>query len=230
MLDIARKLKGKNQMRVLGGRNVASLIAAVTCLATASGLAGCAEQSAPQFVVGVPEQSLGNSPMPNRNADAFARYLVRGLKDDHRKVERKLVSADYRVRQLRTGEVTVTFGCTGELLQRLDRNRGLELRREYADREAVKGGEQDESAPKSDAPKSDTSKSDREWEALVYDELRNVLPQDIGITAPGEAMPCQGTVLPQNAVVLYAKEGLSRDIVGKLNSVATGTTMEMLGG
>ena len=212
-------------MRVLGGRNVASLIAAVTGLATASGLAGCAEQSAPQFVVGVPEQSLGNSPMPNRNADAFARYLVRGLKDDHRKVERKLVSADYRVRQLRTGEVTVTFGCTGELLQRLDRNRGLELRREYADREAVKGGEQDESAPKSDAPKSD-----REWEALVYDELRNVLPQDIGITAPGEAMPCQGTVLPQNAVVLYAKEGLSRDIVGKLNSVATGTTMEMLGG
>lgn len=207
-------------MRVLGGRNVASLTVAVTCLATASGLAGCAEQSAPQFVVGVPEQSLGNSPMPNRNADAFARYLVRGLKDDHRKVERKLVSADYRVRQLRTGEVTVTFGCTGELLQRLDRNRGLELRREYADREAVKGGEQDESA----------SKSDREWEALVYDELRNVLPQDIGITARGEAMPCQGTVLPQNAVVLYAKEGLSRDIVGKLNSVATGTTMEMLGG
>lgn len=217
-------------MRVLGGRNVASLIAAVTGLATASGLAGCAEQSAPQFVVGVPEQSLGNSPMPNRNADAFARYLVRGLKDDHRKVERKLVSADYRVRQLRTGEVTVTFGCTGELLQRLDRNRGLELRREYADREAVKGGEQDESAPKSDTPKSDTPKSDREWEALVYDELRNVLPQDIGITAPGEAMPCHGTVLPQNAVVLYAKEGLSRDIVGKLNSVATGTTMEMLGG
>lgn len=212
-------------MRVLGGRNVASLIAAVTGLATASGLAGCAEQSAPQFVVGVPEQSLGNSPMPNRNADAFARYLVRGLKDDHRKVERKLVSADYRVRQLRTGEVTVTFGCTGELLQRLDRNRGLELRREYADREAVKGGEQDESAPKSDTPKSD-----REWEALVYDELRNVLPQDIGITAPGEAMPCHGAVLPQNAVVLYAKEGLSRDIVGKLNSVATGTTMEMLGG
>ena len=39
MLDIARKLKGKNQMRVLGGRNVASLIAAVTGLATASGLA-----------------------------------------------------------------------------------------------------------------------------------------------------------------------------------------------
>lgn len=140
------------------------------------------------------------------------------------------MSADYRVRQLRTGEVTVTFGCTGELLQRLDRNRGLELRREYADREAVKGGEQDESAPKSGTPKSGTPKSDREWEALVYDELRNVLPQDIGITAPGEAMPCQGTVLPQNAVVLYAKEGLSRDIVGKLNSVATGTTMEMLGG
>ena len=118
-------------MRTLGRRDVASIIAAITCLASCGGLTACAEETPEPFLVGMPERAVGNSPMPERYADAFARYLVRELDDFGRKTERKPIPADRRIRQVRSGEITVSYGCTGELLEHLDRNRAMELRREY---------------------------------------------------------------------------------------------------
>lgn len=196
-------------MRMLGGRNVASIIATATCLATIGGLTACAEINPEPFLIGVPEKPVGKEPMPERYADAFGRYLVRELNGEDRKGERQPVPADQRVRQMRTGDINVTFGCTGELLDLLDRNRAKELRRELKKQES--GGEE----------------ADQKF--LVYDELLSSLPQEIGASLPGEATPCSDSSLPQNAVVLYAKRVVGRDELRKLNSVAVGTSMEMLG-
>lgn len=195
-------------MRMLGGRNVASIIATATCLAAVGGLTACAEEQSEPFLIGVPEKPVGNAPMPERYAEAFGRYLVRELNGDGRKGERQPVPADQRTRQLRTGEINVTFGCTGELLDLLDRNRAMELRQELKKED---GGEE----------------VDEKY--LVYDKLLSSLPQEVGATLPGDATPCEDSSLPQNAVVLYAKQVVGRDELRKLNSVALGTSMEMLG-
>lgn len=200
-------------MRMLGGRNVASIIATATCLAAIGGLTACAEEQPEPFLIGVPEKPVDDAPMPERYADAFARYLVRELNEEDRKGEREMVPADQRVRQLRTGEINVTFGCTGELLDLLDRNRAKELRQELkkaGSGEGAGGEEVDE-------------------KALVYDELLSSLPQEVGASLPGDATPCPDSSLPQNAVVLYAKRVVGRDEIRQLNSVTQGTSMEMLG-
>jgi len=199
-------------MRMLGGRNVASIIATVTCLAAIGGLTACAEEQPEPFLIGVPEKPVGHAPMPERYSEAFGRYLVRELNGDDRKGERQPVPADQRTRQLRTGEINVTFGCTGELLDLLDRNRAMELRHELK-KEGGEGGNGEEVDEK----------------YLVYDELLSSLPQEVGATLPGDATPCEDSSLPQNAVVLYAKRVVGRDELRKLNSVALGTSMEMLG-
>ncbi|MCG7267984.1 hypothetical protein [Corynebacterium sp. ACRQJ] len=198
---------------MLGGRNVASIIATATCLAAIGGLTACAEEQPEPFLIGVPEKPVGDAPMPERYADAFARYLVRELNGEDRKGERQPVPADLRVRQLRTGEINVTFGCTGELLELLDRNRAMELRQEL---KKAHNGE-------------DGSGENVDEKYLVYDELLSSLPQEVGATLPGVATPCSDTSLPQDAVVLYAKRVIGRDELRQLNSVATGTSMEMLG-
>ena len=224
-------------MRVLGGRNVASLIATATCLATVTSLTACADSEPEQYLVGVPEQSLGNAPMPERYADAFGRYLVRGLNGDGRKAEREPVPADNRMRQLRTGDITVSFGCTGELLELLDRNRAMDLRRDFKkqNQETTTSAKNAEAAGATEATGEATTgsaaaaRSEEEWKTLVYDELLSTLPQEIGATVPGEATPCLDSTLPQHAVVIYAKRVVGRDELGRLNSVATGTTMAMLG-
>lgn len=193
---------------MLGGRNVASIIATATCLAAIGGLTACAEEQPEPFLIGVPEKPVDDAPMPERYADAFARYLVRELNEKDHKGERELVPADQRVRQLRTGEINVTFGCTGELLDLLDRNRAKELRQEL--KKSGSGEEVDE-------------------KALVYDELLSSLPQEVGASLPGDTTPCSDSSLPQNAVVLYAKRVVGRDEIRQLNSVTQGTSMEMLG-
>ena len=200
-------------MRMLGGRNVASIIATISCLATIGGLTACSEEKPEPYLIGVPEKSEDEAPMPERYADAFGRYLVRELNADDRKGERQPAPADQRVRQLRTGDINVTFGCTGELLGLLDRNRAMELRQELK---------------KADS-EGDVSKRDADKKFLVYDALLSSLPQEIGASLPGDATPCSDSSLPQNAVVLYAKRVVGREELGKLNSVAVGTSMEMLG-
>lgn len=209
-------------MRTLGRRDVASIIAAITCLASCGGLTACAEETPEPFLVGMPERAVGNSPMPERYADAFARYLVRELDDFGRKTERKPIPADRRIRQVRSGEITVSYGCTGELLEHLDRNRAMELRREYKKQKQSAQAERSESATE--------TKSAEEWNSLVYDELLSALPSEVGATLPGQATPCPGDSLPQNAVVIYSKHIAGRKVRAQLNHVATATTMEMLGG
>lgn len=205
-------------MRLLGGRNVASIIATISCLATIGGLTACAEEKPEPYLIGVPEKSEGEAPMPERYSEAFGRYLVRELNDDDRKGEREPVPTDQRAQRLRTGDINVTFGCTGELLDLLDRNRAMELRQEF--KEADSTGEVSE---------GDDSEQDAEKKFLVYDALLSSLPREIGASLPGDATPCSDSSLPQNAVVLYAKRVVGRDKRRQLDSVAVETSMEMLG-
>ncbi|UBI03084.1 type 2 periplasmic-binding domain-containing protein [Corynebacterium freneyi] len=203
-------------------------------LATTLVLAGCAsqdpavpvpaEQSEP-VVVGADARIAQQAVM----AEVYAGALERRGREAAPVVE---VPADERMLAVQSGTVTLSFGCTGELLGLIDPATARELAEEYlAD----------------DDPGKALS---AEWRDRVYGAMSAALPGEIMATDPSNAQGCgredgldedeatalearahedPGAVLPQHIVPFYLKPALTRaDRVNVLNRVAGSLSTEEL--
>lgn len=129
-----------------------------------------------------------------------------------------LVDSNARVQAVADGEVTMSFGCTGELLGLLDPATARSLADEY---------------------RNDTAEdkaTNAQWKDRVYNAFSKALPGDVMATDPGETVGCDwlgdteqeravsanpGAVLPQFVVPFYRKPALVRqERVEVLNRVA----------
>lgn len=203
-------------------------------LATALALAGCAsqepavpvpaEQTEP-VVVGADARVAQQAVM----AEVYVGALERRGRGAAPIVE---VPADERMLAVQSGTVTLSFGCTGELLGLIDPATARELAEEYlAD----------------DDPGKALS---AEWRDRVYGAMSAALPGEIMATDPSNAQGCgredgldedeaaalearvdedPGAVLPQHIVPFYLKPALTRaDRVHVLNRVAGSLSTEEL--
>lgn len=154
-------------------------------------------------------------------AEVYAGALERKGRDTSGTVE---VSSDERMRAVQSGEVTMSFGCTGELLGIIDPTTARQLAEEYA---------------ADDDPGKAMS---AEWRDRVYGAMSAALPGEIMATDPSNAQGCgrenglsedeakrlearaaddPGAVLPQHIVPFYLKPALTRaNRVDALNRVA----------
>lgn len=162
-------------------------------------------------------------------AEVYAGALERRGRDASAIVE---VPADERMLAVQSGTVTLSFGCTGELLGLIDPATARELAEEYiAD----------------DDPGKALS---AEWRDRVYAAMSAALPGEIMATDPSNAQGCgredglgedeaaeleaaaaedPGAVLPQHIVPFYLKPALTRaDRVNVLNRVAGSLSTEEL--
>lgn len=119
-----------------------------------------------------------------------------------------------RISAVRSGEATMAFGCTGELLGLLDPARARELAEEYA---------------RDDDPDKELSP---EWRDTTYAAFSESLPGSMMATDPSNAQGCDnvnkanpGASLPQHVVPFYSVPALTRrDRVDALNRVAGSLT------
>lgn len=125
-----------------------------------------------------------------------------------------------RVDAVRTGVVTVSFGCTGELLQRLNPSEAEAIHEEYA------------------ADDNPNKASDPEWRDRVYDAMSASFPGDVMATDPSNAQACDWLsdadedYLPQHLVPFYKKPALDRhqrvEVLNRIaGSISTGEIDEM---
>lgn len=162
-------------------------------------------------------------------AEVYAGALERKGRDTSGTVE---VPSDERMRAVQSGEVTMSFGCTGELLGLIDPVTARELADEYI---------ADDDPGKALSP---------EWRDRVYAAVSSALPGEIMATDPSNAQGCgredglsdaeaaaleasvaddPGAVLPQHIVPFYLKPAMTRsDRVNVLNRVAGSMSTEEL--
>ena len=114
------------------------------------------------------------------------------------------VPSEERMQAVQSGGVTLSFGCTGELLGLIDPVTARELADEYI---------ADDDPGKALSP---------EWRDRVYAAVSSALPGEIMATDPSNALGCEGydgPELPQNIVPVYRKPMLDRRDRLILNSV-----------
>ncbi len=144
------------------------------------------------------------------------------------------VPSDERMQAVQSGTVTLSFGCTGELLGLIDPATARELAKEYiADDDPGKA-------------------MSAEWRDRVYGAMSAALPGEIMATDPSNAQGCgredgltegeraqleaaadedPGAVLPQHIVPFYLKPAMTRaDRVNVLNRVAGSLSTKELEG
>ncbi|MFD5867423.1 hypothetical protein ACFWGD_02255 [Corynebacterium sp. NPDC060344] len=226
---IGKSLRRRGGARRMGGTWASSSTtrtALAAALAGALALTGCASQDP---AVPVPAEQLEpvlvgadldddqQAVLAEVYAGAFERRgrATSGTTD---------VPSEERMRAVQSGEVTVSFGCTGELLGLIDPTTARELAEEYA---------------ADDDPGKALS---AEWRDRVYGAMSAALPGEIMATDPSNAQGCgredgleeaearsledraivdPGAVLPQHIVPFYLKPALTRgDRVNVLNRVA----------
>ena len=184
---------------------VCSAVVAVSVL----GLAGCgmqmADDTAPDpkagLILGVPDSdTIEPSLLPGIRAT----YVEKLEGTDH-PVRPIAVTDAKRIEDVRNGQVDVTFGCVGELLDLADANAADRLRSEYA-------AEED--------PDPVT------WRDAVHSTLLGTMPGGVTLSNPGIAEVCEDETLPQNIVAVYRAVDIDREDTQALNNVAGGTSVE----
>ena len=107
-----------------------------------------------------------------------------------------------RLDELRSGSVTMTYGCVGELLDHVSPREGEKLRHDYAADFAA--GEVDELA----------------WRERAHASLVAALPAELTASDPSPAQGCGDDSLPQNVVSVWSKADLDRDDRRALNNIS----------
>lgn len=159
----------------------------------------------------------GNIPEQRVLADVYAGAFDRVGREASTDLD---VGVDQRVDAVRMGQVTVSFGCTGELLQRLNPSEAEALHEEYA------------------ADDNPNKASDPEWRDRVYDAMSRSFPGDVMATDPSNAQACSWLAeddedyLPQHLVPFYKKPALDRhqrvEVLNRLaGSISTSEIQEM---
>lgn len=212
---------------------VSAALALVAGLAASGGLVSCADQEpqaalpASQTVpvtVGVDVDVSEQLVLGEIYAQGFSRVGRQGETVG-------LAHSNLRVQAVADGEVTMSFGCTGELLGILDPATAKQLAEEYK------------------ADKSPDKATSGEWKNRVYDAFSRALPGDVMATDPGATVGCgwlgnteeqrarnsnPGAVLPQFVVPFYRKPALVREervevlnrVAGSLNTKDLTTMVE----
>lgn len=216
------------------GRMGAGAWIAAGALAATVALAGCASQDPrppvpeeQKKVVGVGAD--GSDPQQAVLAEIYAGALDRRGREANVVAD---VPAEMLVQTVRSGEATLAFGCTGELLGALDPVTARALAEEFiAD----------------DDPGKALSAT---WRDRVYGAMSEALPGELMATDPSNAQGCgmedgrtdaewrqleggvadsPGAVLPQHVVPFYLKPTLTRaERTDVLNRVAGSLTSEDL--
>ena len=197
-------------------------------------LSGCASQDP-----GVPEPAAQTQPITVGADLADAQQAVLGeiyvgaMERRGRGAEAVIdVPSEERMQAVQSGGVTLSFGCTGELLGLIDPVTARELADEYI---------ADDDPGKALSP---------EWRDRVYAAVSSALPGEIMATDPSNAQGCgredglsdaeaaaleasvaddPGAVLPQHIVPFYLKPAMTRsDRVNVLNRVAGSMSTEEL--
>lgn len=159
----------------------------------------------------------GNIPEQRVLADLYAGAFDRVGREASTDLE---IAVDDRVDAVRMGQATVSFGCTGELLQRLNPDEAATLHEEYA------------------ADDNPNKASDPEWRDRVYDAMSRSFPGDVMATDPSNAQACgwladdNENYLPQHLVPFYKKPALDRhqrvEVLNRLaGSISTSEIDEM---
>ena len=214
------------------GRGPGALLSAG--VAGALVLSGCASQDR-----GVPEPAAQTQPITVGADLADAQQAVLGevyvgaMERRGRGAEAVIdVPSEERMQAVQSGGVTLSFGCTGELLGLIDPVTARELADEYI---------ADDDPGKALSP---------EWRDRVYAAVSSALPGEIMATDPSNAQGCgredglsdaeaaaleasvaddPGAVLPQHIVPFYLKPAMTRsDRVNVLNRVAGSMSTEEL--
>ena len=214
------------------GRGPGALLSAG--VAGALVLSGCASQDP-----GVPEPPVQTQPITVGADLADAQQAVLGevyvgaMERRGRGAEAVIdVPSEERMQAVQSGGVTLSFGCTGELLGLIDPVTARELADEYI---------ADDDPGKALSP---------EWRDRVYAAVSSALPGEIMATDPSNAQGCgredglsdaeaaaleasvaddPGAVLPQHIVPFYLKPAMTRsDRVNVLNRVAGSMSTEEL--
>lgn len=184
-------------------------------LSTMVAIAGCAaaEPAAP-----IPEAQQQPVVIAAVAGDAeqlvLGHLYAAGFEQRGREAEVVPVSdARQRLQLVRSGQVTMAFGCTGELLGLAHPQRALEL---------------DEQQSATTPAAEETADATSEIGPEVYEAFVHALPGEVAATDPGAAQGCAdisvgnpGEDLPQQIVPFYLKPALLRDErVAVLNEVA----------
>ncbi|WP_295627181.1 hypothetical protein [uncultured Corynebacterium sp.] len=200
--------------------------AAVVALVGGLALAGCASQDPRVPAPREQEEAVrvgadGSDAQQTVLAEVYVGALERRGRNADAVTD---VPADERVSAVRTGAVTLSFGCTGELLGLLDPVTAAQLAEEYV---------ADDDPGKALSP---------EWRDRVYGAMSAAMPGEVMATDPSNAQGCgmedgrddaevaaleaavdedPGAVLPQHIVPFYLKPALTRgERTDVLNRVA----------
>ncbi|KAB1503965.1 hypothetical protein F7230_02340 [Corynebacterium sp. 320] len=184
-------------------------VGAALCAAmTVFGATSCSLFDAePPLVIGVTTESPASG-MTDAHARDLAAYYGYWLserkmreRDEARAVEEVPVRAEDRWEAVRSGQVDLVFGCTGELLDSLDAHKAQLLRKLYAEQE---------------------NPDPTEWRDISNTTLLSTLPAELAASIPGEAHGCADDSLPQNLIAVYAKGLMSREQRVAVNNATAG--------
>lgn len=189
-------------------RTLTASVLVVGAVAVSAGVGGCASAPEQELVLGVPEISAGDVPMPESVEAKLEKRYHDALESPDVAVATETIAPSERVDDIRGGAVDVTFGCVGELLEQLDATKADQLRQLYAQKK-----------------NPDPAK----WRDIVHSSMLGSLPADVGVSDPGISQPCPSDGLPQNLVALYNKEAIDRWDRTDLNNIAGGVTDKMIG-
>lgn len=192
-------------------------VALGTCACLGVGLVGCASSEATRPAASALDAAESGDVVLGATDDPVQQRLVSSYESElssaGSSVEVRDVTADDRVPELLSGELTMMIGCVGELLDELDPVKGDELREMYAEAQDAEadGGEAVDAS---------------QWRDITHSTMYSALPTELQTSDPGEAVGCKDESLPQNIVAVYRKGDLDRSDRKALNNVAGGLTSD----
>lgn len=160
-----------------------------------------------ELVIGIPEASADHEHMDEHMIAGLQHYYSEAMDKDGRYITAVSVPHEKRFEALRTGEIQLTYGCVGELVNHLDGHKGQLMRQLFEE---------------------DEDQDPATWRNIMHGTLTSLLPGDLAISDTGIAVGCDDDSLPQNIVAIYEKSVMDRGDRTALNHVAGGVSSDML--